>query len=755
MYTLSPVNDDKKLDILRWRNSDHVRKSMVSTELISVDGHLAWWERIKADASKRLLILQRDGRDCGVITFFDISHASEGRVAWWGFYPADGVVMSDGGLGVWLVLECAALAYAFDVLGLDALLCETRADNFGVLSLHDRLGFETLKPDAYPNAVKHGLVVKRLDRINFERARKAGDIMGDEDLCIEAHPFDRPLAAEFSLRLAVLGSANWDLGARRLVDAFANWLGWAVDVYVPPFGQATLDLLDPESPLRSQPRDAWIFAERFEDFCDPFAILGQDDGAVVRERFTRYENSIRRAREDVGGLFLVHELAPVRAYPRSFDEATSGSDSVSQLCLELNQRLMAMCKDLPDTIFFPTAALVRSVGSRNADPGKYWLMGRIAYGVAMLDAWADSIIGAVLAQRGAVARALVLDLDNTLWGGVIGDDGISGIKLSSDYPGNEFKAVQHVVAALKSRGLPLVISSKNTDLTAMDAIRAHPEMVLSEKDFVARRINWLPKSQNIHELADELSLGIRSLMFIDDNPIERAETRRNCPGLIVPEMPDDVALWPDFLLQHPALTAISLSAEDMQRTKSYDIRRQIIAAEQSAPSREAFLKELGMTLEALDASERTMQRVMQLIVKTNQFNTTSRRYSMTDLADKTANGSRIMTLRLKDKYGSDELIGVLVVDFDTPRRRAIIDNFVMSCRVLGRGVEAGALAVVGEAAIARGCDVIEGRVIITERNEPCRNVFLNNNFIDLGDQIYERDLRQGPPPRPDWLEIVT
>lgn len=756
MHVVRPVADSEMLDVLRWRNAVAVRRTMITQDPIPLDNHLAWWDRVREDASKRVLLLCEAERRLGIITFFDIADGPDGRTAWWGFYPTDSASEGGGGaLRSWLAIERGALVYAFDVLRLDALLCETRADNLGVLALHDRLGFETLAPEPYSNAVKHGLVVKRLSREVFDHGRAAGDVPAIGELRLELHDFDAPRVEPPTLRLAVLGSANWDLAARGLISAFARWTGWKVDAHTPPFGQAAMELLDPASKLRSVERDVWIFADRIEDFGDPFALPGQTDERLVRERFERYERQIRRARAEVGGLFLVHDLAPMRPWARSYEEAVNGTDAVSRLCAEFNAQLASLCGELPDATLLPISALVREIGAMRADPGKYWLMGRIACGPAMAEAWADAVVGAVLFRRGLTARALVLDLDNTLWGGAIGDEGVSGISLSSDYPGNEFKVVQNVALALKARGLPLTICSKNTEGIAMEAIRTHPEMVLREADFVAKRINWAPKSGNIREIAAELSLGLGSLMFVDDNPVERDEARRNCPGLIVPDMPEDVAIWPEFLLRHPALAALSLTAEDLARARSYDIRSRIIAAEREAPSRSAFLKELGLTLEVHDATPATMQRVLQLIAKTNQFNTTQRRYTEADLAARTAAGGYTLTLRLKDKYGSDELIGVVVVDFDMTARKAIIDNFIMSCRVLERGVEAGALAVVGEAALARGCEVIDGRIIVSERNEPCRSVYVDNGFVSLGENRFEFQLADGPPPRPDWLTIVA
>ncbi|WP_287886181.1 HAD-IIIC family phosphatase [Paracoccus sp. (in: a-proteobacteria)] len=750
MFVLSQIPADLKREVLAWRNAEAVRCSMITRDPISEENHFTWWDRVAEDRSKRLLMLADEASVLGVITFFGI----EGGSAWWGFYPstdAEGRTRAD--LASWLAMEQAALVYAFDVLKLDRLLCETRHDNAGVLSLHDRVGFRTLAPDDFPNALAHKLIVKEMDRVQFSALRKAGDLPDASMLKVEPHVFDLP--PEPQNRIAVLGSANWDLGARTLADRFEIWTGQSVHVHTPPFGQAMLQLLDSGSDLRRSQQDLWIFADRYEDFCDPFAVPGMTANEIVQARFSRYLSLIRQMRTELKGVFLIHDIAPTKAWPQSLTERVDGSGPVGHSCAAMNAELAALCRDLPDCHLLPVSSVIDEVGRRNADPGKYWLLGRIAYGGAFYEAWSRMVAGFLLALRGQTARAVVFDLDNTLWGGVIGDDGISGIQLSSDYPGNDFKAVQGVGAALKARGLPLTISSKNTEHVALDAIRNHPEMVLREGDFVTHRINWNVKSQNIREMAAELSLGLGSFMFIDDNPVERAEVRRNAPGVIVPEMPEDVSLWPEFILDHPALAAISLSAEDLGRVKSYEIRRQIINAEQNAISREAFLAELGMTLEVLPVTEATQQRVSQLIAKTNQFNTTARRYSQADLADLAARGGELLTLRLKDKYGSDELIGVVVADYRPEEGTTVVDNFIMSCRVLNRGVEAGGLAVLSERALRRGCTALRGQIIPTERNEPCRKLYSDNGFVPLEDGWFEHPLGASPLPRPAWLTVET
>ena len=752
MFTIKPVPETLKMKVLQWRNNEIVRKSMITQDPISEANHLAWWERLSSDQGKRLLLVEDSRGAVGIVTFFGIEQKS----GWWGFYPAedaDGNIRAD--IVGWIALEQAALSYAFDVIGLDTLLCETRHDNLSVLGLHDRMGFTTLPPDDYPNALAHNLIVKKIERADFDTLRREGQLLAKDELKTERHPMDEAQAeVEIpSVRFAILGSANWAIAAQTLGSHFGDFTGLCADVYLPPFGQSTLELLDPESILRATRRDFVVFAERYEDFCDPFAVPGQTDETLIQQKFDRYLATIRMARSEIEGTFIIHDFRPVRGRFRSIEERIEESDAASQLCRAFNKAISQLCSELSDCIRLPVADLIAECGVNRADPGRFWLLGRMAYGADLIEEWAKLLTGVYMSLSGKTARALVLDLDNTMWGGVIGDDGMAGISLGSDYPGNEFKTFQNTLLAIKSRGLPLTVASKNTEEVALEAIRDHPEMMIREKDIIAHRINWMPKSQNIRELASDLSLGLGSLMFIDDNPVERAEVRRNAPGVIVPEMPEDVTLWPEFLLSHPSLTAIALSDEDLKRARSYEIRKQIQSAEQAAPSREAFLADLGMSLEVASANDGTLRRVMQLIAKTNQFNTTSKRYSAADIDALVNAGGEVLALRLKDRFGSDELIGVVVVDYGS--EKATIDNFIMSCRVLGRGVESAALAVVSERAVKRGIYNLTGVIIPTDRNQPCRSLYSNAGFADNGDTTFTMALENGPLLRPSWMDIVT
>ncbi|MBN9088905.1 MAG: HAD-IIIC family phosphatase [Reyranella sp.] len=552
--------------------------------------------------------------------------------------------------------------------------------------------------------------------------------------------------------VCLLSSANWDILLRRLSDTCSASAGVATKFEAPPFGQYRILLNDETSGLRRSTCDFYVFAERIEDFAGPFETLDASAIPSIRQKFADYVDDIRHARALLGGRFLVNNFAPVRPFASTIAEQTGAAMGIERLIAELNAELVAALADLPDTQVVPVSSIVADLGRQACDPGKYWLIGRVPFSRGFAEPYARLVAGIMMAQTGKTARALVIDLDNTLWGGVVGDDGMDNLKLGADHPGNQFLAVQGVLKALARRGILLTLVSKNTEAVALEAIREHGAMVLREKDFIAWRINWDPKSMNIDALARELDLSTASFLFVDDNPVERAEVGENVAGIAIPNLPADPSEWPRLLLAHPGLTTLALSAEDLNRARSYEVRRDIRSAGSRPGGREAFLHSLGLVLEMRKIDARTQLRINQLFAKTNQYNTTSRRYSERELKDLVANGDDVFAVRVIDKQGSDEIVGAIVVRYDGPT--ASVDNFVMSCRLLGRGVETAALSVVCERAAAHRCTTLAGAIIETPRNEPCRKLYSDHGFRAEGDGRFSLDLAT-PIARPAWFEIRT
>ena len=745
-YSLRPASDSDVESLHHWRNLPHVRESMITQTEIELSDHKAWWDQQKTRDDRRIFIIERDQVPVAVVNFFDFS--SERSSAWWGFYLTDAVAtQGTEKIDVWLTAESLALRYAFETLQIKTLFCETREQNEPVLMLHDRFGFETLKPDAFPNAIEHSLIVKKISTGTFGRVKK--EVMPQSALTADITSDPRDIPAPFAT-IRFMGSANWDQIAADLTNSLTKLTGKPVACRTAPFGQAFIQLNTPASNLLTETADYWIFCERLEDFLPSFTygIDGHQD--EIADRFAQYIKTIERARKNLDGVFLIHELTCLRLGPTNISEGARLASTVSKLLDQLNEHLRELCRKMDDTFFVPLSLAVQDIGMERAAPGKYWLLGRLPFGPGLSPVYSNLISGIILAHRGLTARALVLDLDNTLWGGVVGDDGMENLKLGPDYPDNQFLEFQEFIKSLRDRGLILALCSKNTESVAQKAINELPNMVLREEDFTSKRINWLPKSANIQEIAKELNLGPGSLLFIDDNPMERMEVRQNCPSVIVPELPDDVSQWIQTISNHPALFSLQTLSDDQDKVKKYEIRRQIEADRERTGDPHEFLRNLELKVEVTDVTDLTWQRAVQLIAKTNQFNTTTRRYSERSLREIIADGGHILTVRIEDKYGSNEVIAVLVLRKVSPETLHI-DNFIMSCRVLGRGVETAALSAVSRLARRSEYRTISAEIIETERNGPCRSVFLDHGFEHSDATLFQRNVADGDIEWPEWI----
>ena len=554
-------------------------------------------------------------------------------------------------------------------------------------------------------------------------------------------------------KITLLSSANWSVLVPRIAKSLSGHLGFEVELSVPAFGQYRMMLADPGSELRRARADYHVFAERCEDFILPFETLDGRLAATIAERFQDYLQTIRVARAELEGVFLIHDLVAVRPYLATLRELSGQDSGITNVLQAMNRELAALADELRDTVVVPVSFAVGEIGRRSADPGKYWLIGRVPFSSKFSEPYAKLLGGLLLARQGKTVRALALDLDNTLWGGVVGDDGIAGLQCGTDFPDNRFLMIQEFARALKRRGIVLTVLSKNTEAVALEAIEKHPGMTLRKNELVGWSISWDPKPEGLRQIADELGLGEGSFLFLDDNPVERDEMRRSVPAVHVPELPADVSEWPAALFAEPCLAAIGLTKEDLGRARSYEIRRQI--NEQSgSKSREEFLSSLEMTLCVAPQTNTTARRIAQLFAKTNQFNTTARRFGEGDLRALEERGGDVLGVQLTDRYGSDEIIGALAISYDTDASVSAVEGFVMSCRVLGRGVETGILSAVAERALARGMRELRGTVVPSDRNQPCRMVFAEHGFRAAGDGTFILDLASDRILWPRWFQKI-
>ena len=386
-----------------------------------------------------------------------------------------------------------------------------------------------------------------------------------------------------------------------------------------------------------------------------------------------------------------------------------------------------------------------------SDP-RLWYLGRIPFTEEINRCIVPAYCGMILNDLGRTARILALDLDNTLWGGVLGEDGIKGIHLGGDFPGNAFKDFQKTILKLKQRGIALAVVSKNDEDLVLSTLAEHPDMLIKENDLAAYRINWNEKSISIREIAGELSIGLSNVVFIDDNPLECEKVRQNLPDVAVIELPDDPALYRKVVLESPSLGLSDLTGEDMKRADNY-VKARIFENEKiKYKDVESYFESLDIKVKIDKINSLNFARVLQLVNKTNQFNTTTKRYDELEL--KMLSSSRqhfVGVIGYCDKMTEFEYIGVFVTEVISEILK--IDNFLLSCRILGRGIETAALSWIFEHAREMGCCNVHGRIIDTQRNTPVRDLFEKADFdFDVKYNRWVKHVDQSVKV-PNWIRL--
>jgi FkbH-like protein len=351
----------------------------------------------------------------------------------------------------------------------------------------------------------------------------------------------------------------------------------------------------------------------------------------------------------------------------------------------------------------------------------------------MIPVYADVVARTVAAVFGRARKCLVLDLDNTLWGGVIGDDGLTGIELGQgSATGESFIAIQRMALELRNRGIVLAVCSKNEESTARTPFQEHPEMLLREDHIAIFQANWTDKAANLRAIATALNIGIDALVLLDDNPAERAQVRRELPLVAVPELPDDPAMYPRTLAAAGYFEAVSFSQEDRDRAGYYQGNARRAASLQASGDMDSYLASLDMVCAIGPVDSVSRPRVAQLINKSNQFNLTTRRYSEAEVAAAEADPRRhAIHVRLKDTFGDNGIISVIVADIGLDTWD--IDTWLMSCRVLGRRVEEAVLAHLAAAARQTGATALTARYVPSAKNKMVAQHYDKLGFQRTGD----------------------
>ena len=520
------------------------------------------------------------------------------------------------------------------------------------------------------------------------------------------------------VRLAILASATVDhlVPAIRVAALRRRLL---VDVHIGPYGQYRQQLLDAESPLHElRPEIVLLSLTAREVIASvPLTATAEEADAVIYNFVNELRFLWRTARETFEGVVIQQTFLnfgdPLFG---SFDRFVPGAPA--QLIARLNEKLSQAAAE--DSVLLLDIERASQRDGLNAwfDMTR-WLQGKLEIAPQAAPAYADLLTRVIAAQRGLSKKCLVLDLDNTLWGGVIGDDGPEGIVLGEGTgTGEAHLALQRYAKQLRDRGVILAVCSKNDPAVADAVFRDHPEMLLKRTDFAAFVANWEDKAVNLQRIAEQLNVGIDSLVFVDDNPAERARIRESLPMVAVPELPPDPAQYVRCVASAGYFESIAFTVDDSRRSEQYSANASREALREATRNLDDFLRGLDMSVDFGPFTTFDIARIAQLIGKTNQFNPTTRRYSLQDVT-RFMSDDRCVTLqfRLIDRFGDNGLVSAMILRPDPLTPDLVeIDSWVMSCRVFGRQLEREAMNIAVETARHRNVRAFHARYIPTPKN---------------------------------------
>ena len=541
-----------------------------------------------------------------------------------------------------------------------------------------------------------------------------------------------PALAELpEVRVALLASCTVEVvkpfllveGARRGLR-FTIWCG--------PYGQIEQQVLDAGSELYSFKPDVVFVLPRLEDWAGESLQSFATDREALRQSLVQRSQQVAQAlrRHSAASLlwsaYATPRLPGVEGAPGLF-----GAGSLAAFATVLNGETAAAIETVPDARLFDLPAVVARCGAKRWHDERMSFLARMPFsgeGFAVLGA---SLARAIRALRVPPRKCLVLDLDNTMWGGVIGEVGIGGIKLGDTFPGNAHQALQRAAKALRSRGVLLAIASKNNREEALEAIERHPDMLLRPADFSAMEIHWEDKATSLRRIAKALNIGTDALVFVDDNPAEREWVRQQMPEVAVIELPASVAGYATAIEDSEWFDTAVVTQDDAKRAAMMSQQAERQALQESTGSLEDYLAALQMRVQAGPVNAETMERVVQLLAKTNQFNLTTRRHSRADLEALLSKGAVALWMRVADKFGDNGLIGVVigVPEGDVWR----VDSLLLSCRVIGRGLETALLGLLARQAASRGGRVLMGEFVPSDRNQQTKDLYARHGFEPKGD----------------------
>jgi len=562
-------------------------------------------------------------------------------------------------------------------------------------------------------------------------------------------------------RVALLSSFSIEFIHNPLV-VYGLLDGLRIEIYQAGFGQFRQEILNPQSGLYGFAPDVVILAVEGKDWV-PSAyhqyLTKRESGfdATISELRNNVADLVRIFRDRSNATLLIHNFAPpIRPQLGILDGHVGiGQAEVVQT---LNAALFTAARVSPGVYVVGYAGLITRHGSLHWYDERMEYYARAPVAQEMLGHLAAEYMKFFRALTGRTKKCLVVDLDNTLWGGVLGEEGIHGIALGPNYPGSAYVAFQEEILNLHKRGVVLAIASKNNPADVDEVFEQHRHMVLKKEHFAQVQIHWKPKRESLVAIADELGLGLEHMVFVDDDPVECQQVVDALPMLTVKLLPKHPEHFVRALLDDGLFDALSFSSEDRRRGELYRQRTEAKAFREKYASLEDFYHDLAMQVSFVPGQMASLARAVQLTQKTNQFNVTTIRYSESELTARMADPDwLIATVSVRDRFGDHGIVGLMMGQVSGGEMA--IDTFLLSCRVIGRTIETAMLAYLCDEAVRRGVSSLRGRLVPTAKNVPARDLFEQHAFrkiaeLESGETSWVLDVNNSAICWPKWIQVV-
>ena len=511
--------------------------------------------------------------------------------------------------------------------------------------------------------------------------------------------------------------------------------------YEGPYNQYRQEIFDKQSQWQKLKPDLTFLVLDFDSFIGEtkykfYSWNEKQKEEFIKETISELELLIETAINNQSGKIVISNFVPNSFSPFGIYDIKNNY-SLSKLATLLNSHLQDLCLKHDSLYIFDMISFFINHGKSNIVNEKMRFLADMKISPSHLPKLAQSFIDFLIPLVGQTRKCLVLDLDDTLWGGIIGEDGINSIKLDNKPPGNVFLEFQKIILELYHRGIILAINSKNNFDDVMEVFEKHPHMILRKEHFASIKINWDHKMTNLISITDDLNIGLNSIVFWDDDPVNRELIRQKLPEVFVPEVPIDPSEYPNFLLSLSVFNSFQITDEDKSKGKMYVSQNKRKEFSEKFSDIEDFLASLEMNVTIKKADEFLIPRVSQLTMKTNQFNLTTKRYSEEKIKQMINDPNFLFkTFSVNDKFGDNGLTGLYIVNKNDPNNW-VIDTFLMSCRIMGRNIEKIMLCDLLDEAKKSNVKKIKGQYFSTKKNIVTKDLYEKFGFSKISDSEFE------------------